>query len=88
MLVSLLKLIAHSPAPPQLSDLSSRLGVGEELVEAMIDDLARRGFLTPLVIEACHESSGCERCSAARCPSAPGRRAWILTQKGRCWASI
>lgn len=62
-----------------IADLAGELQVTEALVEMMIEDLVRMGWLTPL-------AAGCdERCAAcpvaARCAVGGAGRLWSLTEK-------
>ena len=81
MLMALLARIGggglHSPA-----DLAAGLDTSTELVERMLDDLARMGYLE--VVGAGCAPSACSSCagSCARLP-VPGGRTWMLTEKGR-----
>jgi hypothetical protein len=81
MLIDLLARIAkgglHNPA-----DLSIALGTTHELLEQMLDDLVRLGYLDPVM----------NSCSPATCPSCSGcctasvgssGRMLVLTKKGR-----
>jgi predicted ArsR family transcriptional regulator len=73
-----------------LSGLARELGVSEALLERMLEDLARRGYLTQLN-NGC--PGQCARCAAASlCSSGRPTRAWALTGKGSgmiagrtCW---
>jgi hypothetical protein len=78
MLAELLRLASeaglHSPA-----ELADKLGTGRELVDLMLADLVRAGYLRPLEGCAATACSGCphtETCS----PDHP--LAWVLTEKG------
>ncbi|MCX6030301.1 MAG: FeoC-like transcriptional regulator [Chloroflexi bacterium] len=84
LLNELLRLLAeggvHSTA-----EIARRLGVGPELVAAMADDLARRGYLAPLDTGC---ATGCDGCGLASTCAAPGSPAAVipmlaLTAKGR-----
>jgi len=57
--------------------LAQELGVSKELVEAMLANLARAGYLQP--VESCGES-GCGGCrTVAACK--PRKKGWILVKK-------
>jgi len=78
MLRELIRVIAEGQAHSQM-ELSRRLGVSEGLVERMLEDLARMGYLEP--IAGCAEE--CAACPLARmCIVGHPRRAWVLTEKG------
>ena len=67
------------------AEIARRLGVGQELVVAMADDLARRGYLA-LLDTGC--ATGCDGCGLAHACAAPGAPAAVmptlaLTAKGR-----
>lgn len=60
-------------------DLAARLGVSRPLVEAMILDLVRLGYLRP-AIDGCGGSPACRAgCSLASCSTRP---LWTLTERG------
>jgi DNA-binding MarR family transcriptional regulator len=65
------------------TELANRLGVSEEMVEQMLADLQRMGYLTI-------EARGCDQNACANCPLTPEGcaaeqqlRGWILTERGR-----
>jgi hypothetical protein len=67
--------------------LAERLGVSEGLVEMMLADLSRMGYLRPLPGGTCQTPSGgrsspCGHCAlAGACTvSGPGGRVWALTE--------
>ena len=63
-------------------ELAARLGVSRPLVEAMIHDLVRLGYLRPAV-GACEDSPGCRTgCSKGGCGSIGVAPLWTLTDKG------
>jgi hypothetical protein len=79
MLVKLLNLLAVGGVFP-VSVLARDLGVSEALLQEMISDLVRLGYLRSL-IAACQ--SGCAACSLANsCAMGGVARVWALTQKG------
>lgn len=86
MLADLLRLLASTTQSPLLRDLSHRLGVSEEMVRVMVDDLVRRGYLAP-ALPSCHggQCPGCH--SELGCPvsisAVSSQRLWMLTDKGR-----
>ena len=75
----LIRVIAEGQAHSQV-ELARRLGVSEGLVEQMLKDLARMGYLEP--IAGCADQ--CAACPLARmCIVGRPRRAWVLTEKGQ-----
>jgi len=80
MLRELIGVIAEGQAHSQV-ELARRLGVSEGLVERMLRDLARMGYLTPME-GGCADQ--CAACPLARmCIVGRPRRAWVLTEKGQ-----
>jgi len=78
MLRELIGVIAEGQAHSQM-ELARRLGVSEGLVEQMLEDLARMGYLEP--IAGCADQ--CAACPLARiCIIGHPRRAWVLREKG------
>ena len=91
MLYRLLERLAqggvHTPA-----ELANELGVSEDLLEQMLMDLARRGYLRPLALgEGCNPNphppgrgrcSGCGLATAEGCALGLRGRIWTLTEKG------
>lgn len=62
------------------SDLARSLGVGEDLVQQMVEDLVCMGYLEPLRRD-CHEN--CTECATVDvCVGGAQGRAWTLTKKG------
>jgi len=79
MLRELIRVIAEGQAHSQV-ELARRLGVSEGLVEQMLEDLARMGYLES--VASCAEE--CAACPLARmCIVGRPRRAWVLTEKGQ-----
>jgi len=81
MLMQLLGLVGRGGVQ-RPAELAAELGVSRALLETMLADLARMGYLAPLdhgcASDACpHCSSGCTT------PAAGGSPAWMLTTKGR-----
>jgi len=72
----------HTPG-----ELAARLGVTESLVDQMLADLSRMGYLRTISGSACLSSSPngspCADCSLTdTCAvSGPGGRVWALTEK-------
>ncbi len=80
MLEELLKLLADGGAHTPES-LARELGTSRDMVERMLADLARLGYLEP-VAGACQ--SACAGCpSAAVCSVGTAQRVWALTEKAR-----
>jgi len=78
MLEDLLRLMGEGGAH-SYDELAGRLGVSRPLVEAMILDLVRLGYLRP-AIDGCGGSPACRAgCSMASCSTRP---LWTLTAKG------
>ena len=60
-------------------DLKKRLSISTPLLEAMLVDLARLGYLRP-VGKGCQQS--CSSCPVGGCSIAGPRQLWTLTEKG------
>ena len=80
ILIETLRLIASAEVR-QPQDLAARLGITVELVDGVLQDLVRGGYLTA-VASACHQSCGA-RCGRATCSSASIARVWVLTDRGK-----
>ena len=80
MLEELLRWIAEE-GTYNLSELARELGVGEELLRQMIEDLARRGYLRPVAGDCQSQCTGCPL--AETCAIGSSTRVWALTEKGR-----
>ena len=80
MLFKLLELIKRGGLQrPQ--DLASELGVSPDLLESMLLDLERMGYLVPLGMDCSIDS--CARCGVGCAVAAgAGKRGWTLTDKG------
>jgi len=78
MLEELLKSVADGGIH-SLRDLAGQLGVSPEMVEAMLDDLTRRGYLRVLG-NGC--DGQCATCPLGGCAVAGSNRLWSLTEKG------
>lgn len=82
MLERLLSLVGQGGVH-SYADLARQLDVTEELLEQMLQDLARMGYLRPV-------ANGCET-HCAGCPMADtcgvigSTRMWALTEKGQQW---
>lgn len=63
------------------TDLARQLDVSEELLEQMLQDLARMGYLRP-VADGCEtQCAGCPL--AETCAIGGPTRVWVLTEKGQ-----
>lgn len=63
-----------------LSGLARELGVGEELLRQMIEDLVRMGYLRPVAGDC---EGHCAGCSLAEiCAVGSPTRVWALTERG------
>ena len=81
MLMDLLALIGRGGVQ-QPRELAAELGVSRALLEAMLADLGRMGYLAPLA-DRCSPGA-CAHCSAGCClPVGGNSPAWMLTAKGR-----
>ncbi len=63
-----------------LRELAQQLDISEELLESMIDQLVRMGYLKPLgasCVEHCHNCPEANRCSIGG-----SGRVWVLTARG------
>ena len=79
MLRELLQLIAEGGTRTR-TELARELGVSEGLVEQMLEDLARMGYLKPVEGDC---ASQCTDCPLARtCAVGTPARIWALTEKG------
>jgi hypothetical protein len=87
VLERLLSLLArggvHTPA-----ELAAELGVSESLLEQMLADLSRMGYLRPVLNPTCLPSPNGHSAPCAECPlvstcavAGPGARVWTLTDK-------
>lgn len=82
MLERLLQEVAEGQGMTPMPELARRLQVSTELVEQMLAELVRLGYLLAAA-PGCGESS-CRGCSrAAACSARPQTRLWRLTEKGR-----
>ncbi len=78
MLEELLRLVSDGGVH-SYDELAGRLGVSRPLVEAMILDLVRLGYLRPAA-GACASAPACRAgCSLGGCSTGP---LWTLTDKG------
>lgn len=78
----LLRLMAENDGSFALPELARRLGVSETMLDSMIEDLVRMGYLAPA-------GAGCEQGACQRCPQRGGcllpsaARLWTVTPRGR-----
>lgn len=90
MLKQVLQAMTHDDAYTQ-AELARRLDISASMLEQMIQELARRGYLQPMdgVEEGGCPSAGCGRCKACA-QSWPNQddtpKRWVLTTKG--WAAV
>jgi DNA-binding IscR family transcriptional regulator len=61
-------------------ELAQRLDVSEELLQQMIDELVRMGYLKPVAGDCDGRCAGCS--FAAECAIGGAGRIWTLTGKG------
>jgi len=61
-------------------ELAQRLNVSEELLQQMIDELVRIGYLKSVVGDCHDRCTGCP--FAAECAIGGAGRIWTLTEKG------
>lgn len=78
MLEKLLQLLAEGGLY-RYEDLMNRLGTSRPMLEAMIEELARLGYLRPVNNQCGHS---CTLCPKAQCLMSDGGRLWTLTEKG------
>ncbi len=83
MLEGLLRLVAEGGVR-SYDELMDVLSVSRPLLEAMLDDLSRLGYLRS-VDSGCSE--GCTACPAGNCSVVGAGRLWSLTEKGAKAAS-
>ncbi len=62
--------------------LAADLGVSHALVETMLDDLVKRGYLAVMASDT-PAAAGCGGCAAKRACAGRAPRLWRLTEKGR-----
>ena len=79
MLESLMRLLARRE-PVSFDELAAQLSVSRELLEQMLQDLARGGYLEEMPVVCGRTCEGCE--SAGLCAVMRGGRIWRVTAKG------
>ncbi|MBN1259895.1 MAG: winged helix-turn-helix transcriptional regulator [Anaerolineae bacterium] len=86
MLKQLLREIANNGGSSH-AHLAQRLDISATLLEQMLEDLARKGYLAPVMAPAvCTGCSGCrlrQTCTLNASPPTAESQGWILTPKGR-----
>lgn len=80
MLEQLLKRLADGGAHTPES-LARELGVSRDMVDRMLADLARMGYLEPVAGACESKCAGCP--SASVCSVGTPQRVWALTEKAR-----
>jgi len=80
MLDKLLQIIA-SAGMHNFTQLAQRLDVSEGLLESMVDELVRMGYLKSLSVKCGADCKGCPIASA--CAIGSAGRVWVLTEKGQ-----
>jgi len=86
MLDQVLRIVAQGGIHTR-SELAQRLDVREELLQQMIDELVRIGYLKPVVGDCNDRCAGCPFPQgyfriAAECTIGGAGRIWALTEKG------
>ncbi|HAL60793.1 MAG TPA: hypothetical protein DCP08_00110 [Chloroflexi bacterium] len=79
MLDQVLRIVAQGGTHTRW-ELAQRLEVSEELLQQMIDELVRLGYLKPVVGDCHDRCGGCP--FAAECAIGGAGRIWTLTEKG------
>jgi Mn-dependent DtxR family transcriptional regulator len=78
MLEDLLQTVAEGGIH-SYDDLSERLAISQAMLEAMLEDLARNGYLRAVGIEC---EGHCSGCAVGGCSVAGPGCLWTLTEKG------
>lgn len=80
MLETLLRILAVGGAHGH-KELARRLGISETLLDTMLDDLVRMGYLHLIRGSCC---TNCEHCPMGdACAVGDAGRVWVLTEAGR-----
>jgi predicted ArsR family transcriptional regulator len=79
MLQRLLELVAEGGVHTY-AELARQLGVSIELLEQMLEELARRGYLRPVAGDCQSQCTGCPL--AKTCAVGGPTRVWALTERG------
>ncbi|HUT16219.1 MAG TPA: FeoC-like transcriptional regulator [Anaerolineae bacterium] len=80
MLFKLLRVV-HSMSAHSLKELAQQMDVSQELIESMIEGLARLGYLRPLAAKCGDECSHCP--VGDTCAIGGLGRVWVLTESGQ-----
>jgi len=78
VLEDVLKIVAQGGIH-SYDDLAERLSISQPLLEMMLEDLARLGYLRAVGSSCDHR---CASCPIGSCSVARPRRLWSLTEKG------
>ncbi|NLT73007.1 MAG: hypothetical protein GXX94_02265 [Chloroflexi bacterium] len=79
MLERLLRFLVETEVST-LEAVSGELGIGRDLLEQMLGDLCRGGYVSVVPMQC---QRHCEGCAAeAQCAIMDGRRLWSVTDKG------
>ena len=78
MLEDVLKIVAQGGIH-SYDDLAERLSISQPLLEMILEDLARLGYLRAVGSSCDHQ---CASCPIGSCSIAGPRRLWSLTEKG------
>lgn len=79
MLKEVLRIVAQGGIHTR-GELARRLDVSEELLQQMIEELERLGYLKPVAGDCHHRCAGCP--FATECAIGGAGRIWALTEKG------
>jgi predicted ArsR family transcriptional regulator len=63
-----------------LAEVAAELGTSPALVEAMLEDLSRRGYLRPVEAQCARECAGCAQ--SGRCAVSGAGRVWQMETPG------
>lgn len=80
MLERILRIISTG-STHTLKQLAQQLDVSEALLESMLEELVRRGYLQPLHAKCCANCKACP--SADECALRSANRVWALTEAGK-----
>jgi hypothetical protein len=81
MLRKLLDIIRAGELSSQ-PEIARQLGVSVDMLNALIEQLVRMGYLQDLN-QACDTASSCAHCDLSAACKKPAIRMWQLTEKGR-----
>lgn len=82
MLTRLLQIVATARGVVTMQDMARELGVGRGLIDAMLADAVRLGYLSP--VEGSCSHLPCADClMEATCKTSASPGYWLLTDKGR-----